>query len=111
MGRLSAQERAQLIVRALGQRPWVQPLVGIAHPNDVLGFVRDELRDVRIADQGWNAAGQPSGIIVSVTPRRGVLTRPALVPWADIAHHLRPDLTAAQLGLGEPPDEIQAELF
>jgi hypothetical protein len=111
MGRLSARERAQLIVRVLAQRPWVQPLVGIAHPNDVLGFIRDELRDVRITDQGWNAAGQMSGITVSETPRRGVLTRPALVPWGDVARHLRPDLTATQMGLGEPPDEIQAELF
>jgi hypothetical protein len=111
MRRLSARERAELIVRVLAQRPWVQPLVGIAHPNDVLGFIRDELRDVRITDGGWNAAGQMSGISISVTPGSGVLTRPALVRWGDVARHLRPDLTAAQLGLGEPPDEIQAELF
>ena len=111
MGQLSAQESAQLIVRVLAQRPWVQPLVGIAHPNDVLGFIRDELRDVQITDQGWNAVAQMSGIIVSATPRRGVLTRPALVRWGDVARRLRPDLTAEQMGLGEPPDEIQAELF
>jgi hypothetical protein len=111
MGRPSAQEREQLIVRVLAQRPWVRPLVGIAHPNQVLGFIRDELRDVRITDQGWNAAGQMSGIAVSATPGRGVLARPALLPWADVARHLRPDLTAAQLGLGDPPDETQAELF
>jgi hypothetical protein len=81
MARLAPSEVAEVVERILTLRPWVRPLAGIAAPPAIVGFVRQQLGDVRVHEQGWIATGQSDGIAVTSTPRLGVLAQPAVIPW------------------------------
>jgi hypothetical protein len=111
MTALSAQEIAAVVERSLQRRPWVRPLAAIADPRGLVAFVRDQLGDVVLRDDGWRARAQPAGILVTHTPRRGALPQSALVSWVTIVRHLRPDLSRTALGSAANSGESQPGLF
>jgi hypothetical protein len=79
--------------------------------DGLVAFVRDQLGDVVLRDDGWRAMAQPAGILVTHTPRRGALPQSALVSWVTIVRHLRPDLSRAALGFGAHGNDVQPGLF
>jgi hypothetical protein len=107
MAALSPPEIAAVVERSLARRPWVRPLAAIADPRGLVAFVRDQLGDVVLRDDGWRAMAQPAGILVTHTPRRGALPQSALVSWVTIARHLRPDLSPTALGLSASGGDVQ----